>query len=96
MQVICTDGTTFRCESYDLTEYGVVLYGQEKNADAGRYEDDPEQFGFVPHERLWYILPEGIRSTFLENAPPQQPQQHNPPAPPQGQAPPTQQPIPSR
>ena len=28
MQVICTDDTTFACEAYELTEYGVMVYSQ--------------------------------------------------------------------
>ncbi|MFD1586604.1 hypothetical protein ACFR9U_06390 [Halorientalis brevis] len=60
MQVFCTDGTVFACRSYDLTEYGVKLYGQHPDADE-RYRDDPEQIGFVPHDRLGYILPDGVR-----------------------------------
>lgn len=76
MQVICTDGTTFHCESYELNDYGAVLYGQELNENKDRYEEDPEQFAYIPHARLWYILPDGVRSHFpgLPNAG-QQPQQ---------------------
>ncbi|MFB6178647.1 MAG: hypothetical protein ABEI77_02850 [Halorientalis sp.] len=60
MQVFCTDGTVFACRSYDLTEYGVKLYG--KVAHAGdRYGEDPQQIGFVPHDRLGYILPNGVQ-----------------------------------
>ena len=61
MQVFCTDGTVFTCRSYDLTEYGVKLYGQHAEADDDRYSDEPDQIGFVPHDRLGYILPDGVR-----------------------------------
>jgi hypothetical protein len=61
MQVFCTDGTVFTCRSYELTEYGVKLYGQGSDADDDRYGDDPEQIGFVPHDRLGYVLPDGVR-----------------------------------
>lgn len=58
MQVICTDGTVFACQSYELTEYGVICY--EGRAEGERYEGDPEQVGYVPHDRLWYVLPDGV------------------------------------
>lgn len=61
MQVFCTDGTVFTCRSYDLTEYGVKLYGQHPDSDDERYRDDPKQIGFVPHDKLGYILPDGVR-----------------------------------
>jgi len=61
MQVFCTDGTVFACRSYELTEYGIKLYGQESDADDDRYGDEPEQIGFVPHDRLGYVLPDGVR-----------------------------------
>ena len=61
MQVFCTDGTVFTCRSYDLTEYGVKLYGKNLGSDDERYSDDPDQIGFVPHDRLGYILPDGVR-----------------------------------
>lgn len=60
MQVICTDGTVFACEGYELTEYGAVIYGQEFGEDSERYDSDPEQTGYVPHDRLRYILPDGV------------------------------------
>ncbi|WP_226011190.1 hypothetical protein [Halomicrobium salinisoli] len=62
MQVICTDGTIFSCEGYELTEYGVVIYDQEHDSDEerDRYGGDPEQVGYVPHDRLWYVLPDGV------------------------------------
>ena len=61
MQVFCTDGTVFACRSYDLTEYGVKLYGQSPDSNDERYRDEPEQIGFVPHDKLGYILPDGVR-----------------------------------
>ncbi|WP_136717024.1 hypothetical protein [Halorientalis salina] len=61
MQVICTDGTVFTCRSYELTEYGVKLYGEGSDDDDDRYSDEPEQIGFVPHDRLGYVLPDGVR-----------------------------------
>lgn len=62
MQVICTDGTAFPCEGYELTEYGAMIYGQEPDPDSerDRYRSDPEQVAYIPHDRLWYILPEGV------------------------------------
>lgn len=60
MQVICTDGTTFACESYELTEFGVVCYSEEQPDDADRYDRSPDQIGYVPHDRLWYVLPDGV------------------------------------
>lgn len=72
MQVICTDGTVFTCESYELTEYGVVLYDQPQDPEAERYDSEPAQAGYVPHDRLWYVLPDGVRSN-LEGVTPTQP-----------------------
>lgn len=60
MQVICTDGTAFSCEGYELTEYGLVLYDQPKDPETERYDSDPAQAGYVPHDRLWYVLPDGV------------------------------------
>lgn len=62
MQVVCTDGTVFACEGYELTEYGVMIYDQEHDSDEERerYAGDPDQVGYVPHDRLWYILPDGV------------------------------------
>ncbi|SFR88659.1 hypothetical protein SAMN05216559_0518 [Halomicrobium zhouii] len=61
MQVICTDGTTFTCKGFELTEYGVALYGQNLAQEKERYDNEPEQTGYVPHDRLWYILPESVQ-----------------------------------
>lgn len=69
MQVICTDGTTFACESYELTEFGVVCYSEARPDDDERYDRSPDQIGYVPHERLWYVLPDGV----APNAPDVQP-----------------------
>ncbi|MFB6164479.1 MAG: hypothetical protein ABEJ31_04915 [Haloarculaceae archaeon] len=63
MQVFCTDGTVFACQDYELTEYGLKLYGQEADADDDRYASDREPIGFVPFDRLWYVLPSGVVST---------------------------------
>lgn len=60
MQVICTDGTMFTCEGYELTEYGAALFGERHDPEGERYDSDPAQIGYVPHERLWYILPDGV------------------------------------
>lgn len=61
MHVYCTDGTVFTCRRYDVNGYGLVLYGQEATEERDRYDDDePEQIGFVPHDKLWYVLPTGV------------------------------------
>ena len=62
MNVICTDGTRFRCDRYELTEKGVKLYCGDVDEPPARYESDADdhQVGFVPDERLLYILPEGV------------------------------------
>lgn len=60
MRVICTDGTVFPCESYDLNDHGVVLYGQEEGDEDERYDEEREQIGFVPHWRLSYVLPDDV------------------------------------
>ncbi|MFB6140169.1 MAG: hypothetical protein ABEJ26_07015 [Halosimplex sp.] len=61
MHVYCTDGTVFECARYEANEYGLVLYGTERQRDRERYEtEDPQQVGFVPHDRLWYVLPKGV------------------------------------
>lgn len=61
MRVYCTDGTVFECRQFDVNEFGLVLYGQRAPEERDRYEDGkPEQSGFVPHERLWYVLPNDV------------------------------------
>lgn len=60
MQVFCTDGTTFECEAYELTDYGIMVYSQPHEPDEDRYAKTPDQTAYVPHERLWYILPDGV------------------------------------
>ena len=60
MQVICTDGTVFTCDGFELTEYGVALYGQNLAREKERYDSEPEQTGYIPHDRLWYILPDDV------------------------------------
>jgi hypothetical protein len=60
MGVFCTDGTVFTCRSYDLTEHGVELYSKRPDPDDERDAGDPEQVGYLPHERLLYILPDAI------------------------------------
>lgn len=91
MQVICTDGTTFSCEGYELTEYGIRLYGQEQDPDPERYDEDPEPVAYIPHDQLRYVLPDGVQpnapvSTATQN---QQPMGAAPPnsQPPAGPAP---------
>ena len=72
MYVYCTDGTVFECARYEVNEYGLVLYGTEEQQDRERYDtDDPQQVGFVPRDRLWYVLPDGV-TPQVGLAPPQQ------------------------
>lgn len=63
MNVLCTDGTSFRCDRYELTEKGVKLYSGDTEEEPDRYESDTDehQIGFVPDAMLRYILPEGVR-----------------------------------
>ncbi|MCU4800620.1 hypothetical protein OB920_09585 [Halobacteria archaeon HArc-gm2] len=97
MKVICTDGTTFTCKGFELTEYGVALYGQNLAQEKERYDNEPEQTGYVPHDRLWYILPESVQPELpppgaSQGQPGQQPP--NPDQqPPTGQSPTGQPPI---
>jgi len=65
VNVICTDGTRFSCDSYELTEKGVKLYSGNTEAideQRARYQSDIDEYqiGFVPDERLQYILPDGV------------------------------------
>ncbi len=100
MQVICTDGTTFSCEGFELTEYGVALYGQNLTREKERYDSEPEQTGYIPHDRLWYVLPDGVEPnvpglSVAQGQPPRnQPGNEHQQAPGQPQVPPrgTQQP----
>ncbi|QPV61796.1 hypothetical protein I7X12_13680 [Halosimplex litoreum] len=70
MQVYCTDGTVVDCARYEVNEYGLVLYGTETQQDRERYDTgDPQQVGFVPHDRLWYVLPEGVTPQVGLSAP---------------------------
>jgi hypothetical protein len=89
MNVICTDGTSFRCDRYELTEKGVKLYSGGTEEAPDRYEPDTDehQIGFVPDAMLQYILPDGVRPASESIA--QQPQQ--PPSQ-MSQQPPSQQP----
>ena len=96
MQVICTDGTTFACAGYELTKYGVKLLGQEADPDEDRYETDGEPVAYIPHDRLWYIIPDGVQPNLPPGfGGPEQPMaQGGPPAQPApGQAPPPQGPV---
>lgn len=68
MQVICTDGTTFGCAGYELTKYGVKLLGQDTDPEDDRYETDGEPMAYVPHDRLWYIVPDGVQSSVPTGA----------------------------
>ncbi|MDS0259487.1 hypothetical protein NDI56_08785 [Haloarcula sp. S1CR25-12] len=63
MNVICTDGTSFRCDRYELTDKGVKLYSGAADEAPERYESDTDdhQIGFVPDVMLQYILPDGVR-----------------------------------
>lgn len=70
MQVICTDGTRFACEGYELTKYGVKLLDEDRDGDDERYDTDPSAVGYVPHDRLWYIVPDGVRPNGPATAPP--------------------------
>ena len=100
MQVICTDGTVFTCKGFELSEYGVALYGQNLAQEKERYDSEPEQTGYIPHDRLWYILPDGVEPnipglSMAQGQPRQQPLGNNhQQAPGQPQIPPgqTQQP----
>ena len=78
MNVICTDGTHFNCDTYELTEKGVKLYKGAPDGES-RYgsDDDEHQIGFVPEERLLYILPDGVQPA---QAPAQRPQGQQTPA----------------
>ncbi|WP_436923294.1 hypothetical protein [Halosimplex amylolyticum] len=92
MHVYCTDGTVFECARYEVNDYGLVLYGTEEQAERERYDtEEPQQVGFVPHDRLWYVLPEGV-TPQVGLAPPQQgqptQQQQGPTARPQPSQPP--------
>lgn len=99
MQVICTDGTTFACEGFELTEYGVALYGQNLAQEKERYDSEPEQTGYIPHDRLWYVLPDGVTPNVpaplaAQGQPGQRPPMGNdqsPPGQPQGAVPQPQQ-----
>ena len=86
MNVLCTDGTSFRCDRYELTEKGVKLYSGDAEEAPDRYESDTDdhQIGFVPDAMLQYILPEGVRPAPVPTAhPPQQPAGHSLSQPPQ-------------
>jgi len=75
MNVRCTDGTSFRCDRYELRKKGVKLYRGEAEEAPDRYDSDTDdhQIGFVPDELLLYILPEGVRPADVPTAqPPQQ------------------------
>lgn len=84
MQVICTDGTTFACEGYELTEYGAMLYGQRHDPEGERYDSDPEQVGYVPHDRLWYVLPDGVTPSVRDPSVQRHPRQRRDDGPVQG------------
>ena len=76
MNVLCTDGTSFRCDRYELTEKGVKLYRGDADEAPDRYESDTDehQIGFVPDAMLQYILPDGVRPAGEPAVqPPQQP-----------------------
>lgn len=60
MQVICTDGTVFQCKDYELTDAGIMLYGEELGTGEERYEGDPDKIGYIPHDELLYVLPNGV------------------------------------
>ncbi|WP_415378580.1 hypothetical protein [Halosimplex sp. TS25] len=78
MHVYCTDGTVFECARYEVNDYGLVLYGTEDQEERERYDtDEPQQVGFVPHDRLWYVLPKGV-TPQVGLAPPQQGPQNQP------------------
>ncbi len=66
MQVICVDGTRFSCNSYEVIDGGVKLFGVDVEQEDGpttRYgpDADEHQIGFVPDGALRYILPDGVR-----------------------------------
>ncbi len=78
MNVLCTDGTIFRCDRYELTEKGVKLYSGDTEETPDRYESDTDdhQIGFVPDAMLQYILPDGVRPAGVSTA--QQPGEASP------------------
>ena len=80
MNVRCTDGTSFRCDRYELTKKGVKLYRGEAEEAPDRYDSDTDdhQIGFVPDEMLLYILPEGVSPASPTGQPPQQPMTRHP------------------
>ena len=53
MRAICNDGLAIECRSYKAIETGVVLCADE---------DREEVVGFVPHDELKYVLPDGLAS----------------------------------
>jgi len=81
MNVICTDGTSFRCDRYELTEKGVKLYSGAADEAPERYETDTDdhQIGFVPDVMLQYILPDGVRPAGGQTAQPLQQPTGQPP-----------------
>jgi len=63
MQVVCTDGTVFHCESYEVIDGGVKLFGKNVHDDGDpgdRYEPETDdvQVGYVPDDKLAYVLPD--------------------------------------
>jgi len=85
VNVLRTDGTSFRCDRYELMEQGVKLYSGDSEERPDRYESDTDdhQIGFVPDGMLLYILPEGVSPAGVATARPArhqpgQPTQHHP------------------
>ncbi|MDG5776604.1 hypothetical protein VB773_22475 [Haloarculaceae archaeon H-GB2-1] len=58
MKVICTDGTTLTCESFEAIDSGVLLYDESRGSREEEDEREPEATGFVPLQELKYVLPE--------------------------------------
>lgn len=55
MQVICLDGTTIQCARFRAIDGGVLLFESDTSQED---DEDEEATGFIPHERLRYVLPD--------------------------------------
>lgn len=52
MQVVCIDGTVIQCDSFQAKNKGLML--KEK------HQKQPETIGFVPFDRLMYVVPDDV------------------------------------
>lgn len=50
LQVVAIDGTVIECDSFQPKNKGLML--QEK------HQNQPETVGFMPYDRLMYVIPE--------------------------------------